>query len=320
MQIMSLLSKDIKPSDILTSNAFHNALAADMAIGASSNTVLHLFAIAHEAGVDIDLDDIDVISSKTPNLCKISPSGSHYMEDFHEAGGMSSILNELRKRKLLRIAKTVSGNDIRKLVKDSEIKDKDVIRPKGKEYMKSGGLAVLKGNLAPDGAIVKKSAVSPKMIQHTGKARTFDSEESAVKAILGKKIKKGDIIVIRYEGPKGGPGMREMLTPTSAIAGMGMDESVALITDGRFSGATRGASIGHVSPEAAEGGPIALVKDGDKIEIDIKNNKLNVLISNEELEERLKKWKKPAPKVKKGYLALYQKLVSSASEGAIIKK
>lgn len=319
MQIMDLLARNIKPLDIMTGNAFNNALAADMAIGASTNTVLHLFAIANEVGVNITLEDVDKISAITPNLSKISPSGFHYMEDFNEAGGMSAVLNELRKRNLVKPAKTVSTKDIKVLVKESEIKDTEVIRPKGKEYMKSGGLAVLRGNLSPDGAIVKKSAVSPKMLKHKGKAKVYNSEEAAVKAILGKEIKKGDVIVIRYEGPKGGPGMREMLTPTSAIAGMGLDEEVALITDGRFSGATRGASIGHISPEAAEGGPIALVEEGDMIEIDIPAKKLNLLITKKEMDLRLSRWKKPAPKIKKGYMAIYQKLVSSAAEGAVIR-
>ena len=319
-QIMDVLEKSIKPLDIMKKNAFNNALTADMSIGASTNTVLHLFAIANEAGFKLDLNIVDAISKKTPNIVKISPSGKHYMEDFYNAGGMSAVLNELLKRNLLKSAKTVSGKDIKIVNKKAKIKDRRIIKPKGKEYLKNGGLAVLRGNIAPDGAIVKQSAVSEKMLKHKGKAKIFNSEEEAMKSILSKKIKKGSIIVIRYEGPKGGPGMREMLTPTSAIAGMGLDEDVALLTDGRFSGATRGASIGHISPEAAQGGPIALIKDGDEIEIDIPNKKINVLITKKEMQKRKKKWRKPAPKAKKGYLKTYQEMVSSAAEGAIIRK
>lgn len=317
--INRLVKENLTPSKIMDKRAFTNALAADMAIGASTNTVLHLFAIAHEAGIELNLDMVDEISKHTPNLVRIRPAGNYHMEDFDQAGGMNAVLYELAERGIInKNTKTVDGS-IAKRLKTTHGADGEVIRKITKPYLRSGGLAVLKGNLAPDGAIVKQSAVDEEMLKHSGKARVFDSEEQAVKAILGKKIKKGEVLVIRYEGPKGGPGMREMLTPTSAIAGMGLDKDVALITDGRFSGATRGAAIGHVCPEAAAGGPIAILKDGDIVDIDIRANKLNVNLSGEQIKERLKGLRLKKAKIQNGYLRRYSEMVSSASEGAVLK-
>ena len=319
MKIMELVEKQVLPRDIMNEEGIRNALVVDMALGCSSNTVLHLTAIAHEAEVVVDLDKINELSEGTPNLCRLSPAGSHYMEDLYEAGGIPALMNELDKKDLLhREALTVSGKTVGQLVKDYFVKRQDVIRSIEEPYSLTGGIAILKGNLAPEGAVVKKSAVDEAMMKHRGQARVFDGEEAASAAILNKQIHHGDVIIIRYEGPKGGPGMREMLGPTSALAGMGLDKSVALITDGRFSGATRGASIGHVSPEAYEGGPIALVEEGDQIEIDIPNKVLNVMVSTEVLEERHRNWK-PRVTQERGYLEKYKGLVSSGAEGAICR-
>lgn len=319
-KIMELLERDIRPSQIMTREGFMNALIADMALGCSTNTALHLPAISYEAGIELDFNIFDEISKKTPQICKLAPAGGHHMEDLDAAGGIQAVLAELNKLGLLNLdVMTTTGKTVGENIKDVRVLDYEVIRPVDNPYSADGGIAILWGSLAPDGAVVKKGAVAEKMLVHKGPARIFNSEEETVEAILGGNIKPGDVIIVRYEGPKGGPGMREMLTPTSAVAGMGLDESVALITDGRFSGATRGASIGHVSPEAAEGGPIGLIEEGDIISIDIPNRRLDVLISDSELEERKKKWQKPEPKIKKGYLAKYQRLVSSASSGAIIK-
>ncbi|MDA8234278.1 MAG: dihydroxy-acid dehydratase [Clostridia bacterium] len=319
IQVMELVKKDIKPLDILTADAFHNALTVDMTLGCSTNTVLHLPAIAYEAGININLDLINEISSVTPHLSKLSPAGSHHIEDLDRAGGIPAVMAELAKKGLIKTGSlTVTGKTVGENVAGKQILDPEVIRPLTNPYSPVGGLAALKGNLAPQGAVVKRAAVAPEMMVHSGPARVFGSEEEAVEAILGQKINKGDVIVIRYEGPKGGPGMREMLTPTAAVAGQGLDKDVALITDGRFSGATRGASIGHVSPEAAEGGPIALIKDGDIIKIDVNNCTLDVDLSPEELERRRAQLKQPEPKIKTGYLARYAKLVTSASTGAVL--
>lgn len=319
MQIMELVKANIKPLDIMTEAAFRNAIAADMALGGSTNTVLHLPAIAKECGFKLNLDLFQEINEKTPHLTKLSPAGSHHIQDLHEAGGVPAVLAELNKKNLLVTnALTVTGGTIGENIKGREIADREVIRPLDNPYSTSGGLAILRGNIAPDGAVVKKAAVAPEMLQHKGPARVFGSEEEAVEALMAGKINKGDVIVIRYEGPKGGPGMREMLTPTAVVAGLGLDKDVALITDGRFSGATRGASIGHVSPEAAEGGPIAAVQEGDIIEIDINNCSLNVALSDEEIKNRLAKWSPPAPRVTKGYLARYARMVTSASTGAVL--
>ena len=320
MQIMKLVEKDIKPRDIMTEAAFHNAETVDMALGCSTNTMLHLPAIAHEAGIDIDFDMANEISSKTPNLCHLAPAGDTFMEDLEAAGGVYAVMKELTKGGLLDTSvMTVSGNTMEENISGAANLNTDIIRPFDDPFMASGGIAVLKGNLAPDGCVVKQSAVAPSMMQHEGPARVFDSEEDAIKVIYDGGINAGDVVVIRYEGPKGGPGMREMLNPTSAIAGMGLDESVALITDGRFSGATRGASIGHVSPEAASGGNIGLVEEGDIIAIDITNKTIELKVSDEELEKRRAAWVCPEPKVKTGYLARYAKLVSSADKGAILE-
>lgn len=320
MKVMEMVEKDIKPSDILTEKAFENALTVDMALGCSTNSILHLPAIANEAGVEINLDIVNEISSKVPNLCKLAPAGHHHVQDLYAAGGVQAVMKELSKKDLLNLdLVTVTGKTIRENIEKIEILDYDVIRSVDNPYSKTGGIAVLRGNLAPDGAVVKRSAVAEEMLVHKGPARVFDSEDDAIKAIYEGKINKGDVVIIRYEGPKGGPGMREMLGPTSAIAGMGLDKHVALITDGRFSGATRGASIGHASPEAMEGGPIAVVKEGDIIQIDINEGKLNIDISDAELEARMKEWKAPEPKITKGYLGRYAKLVTSASTGAILK-
>ncbi|WP_227764486.1 dihydroxy-acid dehydratase [Zhaonella formicivorans] len=319
MQIMELLEKNIKPLDIMTPAAFRNAVAVDMSLGCSTNTALHLPAIAHEAGVKIGFEDFNELSKVTPHLCKLAPAGDHFIEDLDEAGGIPAVMAELNKLNLLNLdVITVTGKTLGENLQGVTVKRPDIIRSVENPYSKDGGLAILWGSLAPDGAVVKKGAVAPEMLVHEGPARVFESEEEAVAAILGLKIKPGDVIVIRYEGPKGGPGMREMLTPTSAVSGMGLGESVALITDGRFSGATRGASIGHVSPEAAEGGPIALVREGDVIRINIPENKLDLLVDEAELARRKKEWTAPEPKVTKGYLARYAKQVTSASTGAIL--
>ncbi len=321
MKIMTLVEKDIKPGDILTEAAFSNAMRLDMAIGCSTNSVLHLMAIAHEAGVFIDLNLFNEISASTPNLCRLSPAGHHHMEDLYQAGGIQAMFSELDKKGLIdKEALTVTGTVVGDNIKDAAVRNYDVIRPIDQPYSPSGGLAMLFGNLAPEGAVVKKSAVAEEMMRHTGPARVFDSEEQAVAAILNQKIVPGDVIVIRYEGPKGGPGMREMLTPTSAIAGMGLDKEVALITDGRFSGATRGASIGHVSPEAASGGLIGLIEEGDLIEIDIPGCRLQLLVDDGIIEKRSSLWREPEPRIKKGYMKRYAQLVQSASTGAIFKE
>ncbi len=320
MQIMELVKKDIKPRDIMTEKAFRNALTVDMALGCSTNSMLHLPAIAHEAGVELNLDIANELSSRTPNLCHLAPAGPTYMEDLNEAGGVYAVMNELTKKELLYTDLiTVTGKTVRENISGCVNKDPEVIRPIDNPYSQTGGIAVLKGNLAPDSGVVKRSAVVPEMMVHEGPARVFDCEEDAIAAITGGRIKEGDVVVIRYEGPKGGPGMREMLNPTSAIAGMGLGSSVALITDGRFSGASRGASIGHVSPEAAVGGPIALVKEGDIISINIPENTLDVKISAEEMQERRKKWQPREPKVTTGYLARYRELVTSGNRGAILE-
>ena len=320
MQIMELIEKDIKPRDIMTEAAFHNAETVDMALGCSTNTMLHLPAIAHEAGVEIDLTKANEISAKTPNLCHLAPSGNTFMEDLEQAGGVYAVMKELTKGDLLDLSvMTVTGKTMEENIAGAVNRNEELIRPFEDPFSADGGIAVLTGNLAPDGCVVKQSAVAPEMMQHTGPARVFDSEEDAIKVIYAGEIKPGDVVVIRYEGPKGGPGMREMLNPTSAICGMGLGESVALITDGRFSGATRGASIGHVSPEGASGGNIALVEEGDEIAIDITNKTIELKVSDEELAKRRAAWTAPEPKVKTGYLARYAKLVSSADKGAILE-
>ena len=320
MKIMELLEKNITPSKILTDDAFRNALAVDMALGCSTNTVLHLKAIAHEAGVSVELDQINEVSKITPHLCSLSPGGKDHIEDLNTAGGIQAVLKVLNDEGLIAgDCITVTGATVAENVKNVRVLNDDVIRPFASPYHKIGGLAVLFGNLAPDGCVVKQSAVLDEMLCHTGPARVFNSEETASKVIMDGGIKEGDVIVIRYEGPMGGPGMREMLTPTAAIAGMKLDHCVALITDGRFSGGTKGASIGHVSPEAAHGGPIAAVEEGDMISIDIPSKTITLELSDDEIKARLEKWEKPAPKITKGYMARYAKQVSSASEGAIFK-
>ena len=320
MQVMEMLKKNIRPRDIMTKEAFLNALAVDMALGCSTNSMLHLPAIAHEAGVELNVDIANEISSRTPNLCHLAPAGPTYIEDLNEAGGVYAVMNELSKKNLLNLdCMTVTGKTVGENIKDCYNKNPEVIRPIDHPYSETGGIAILKGNLAPDSGVVKRSAVAEEMLVHEGPARVFDCEEDAIAAIKGGKIVAGDVVVIRYEGPKGGPGMREMLNPTSAIAGMGLGSSVALITDGRFSGASRGASIGHISPEAAVGGPIALVEEGDIIKIDIPNNRLDVDISDEEMEERRKKWRPREPKVTTGYLARYASMVTSGNRGAILE-
>ena len=317
--VMDMLKKNIRPRDIMTREAFMNALTVDMALGCSTNTMLHLPAIAHEAGIELNMEIANEVSDRTPNLCHLAPAGHTYMEDLNEAGGVYAVMNELSKKKLLNLdCMTVTGHTVGENIKDAVNKDPKIIRPVEDPFMNEGGIAVLKGNIAPDTGIVKRSAVAPGMMVHEGPARVFDCEEDAIQAIYGGKINAGDVVVIRYEGPKGGPGMREMLNPTSAIAGMGLGESVALITDGRFSGASRGASIGHVSPEAAVGGPIALIEEGDIIKIDIPANKLDVDVSDEVMEERRKKWQPREPRVTEGYLARYQKMVTSGNRGAIL--
>ncbi len=320
MQVMELWRKNIRPRDIMTEKAFINALTVDMALGCSTNTMLHLPAIAHEAGVELNVDIANEISERTPNLCHLAPAGPTYMEDLNEAGGVYAVMNELTKKNLLDTSLlTVTGKTVGENIAGCVNKNPEVIRPIDNPYSPVGGLAILKGNLAPDSGIVKRSAVVPEMLKHEGPARVFDCEEDAIAAIKGGKIVPGDVVVIRYEGPKGGPGMREMLNPTSAIAGMGLGSSVALITDGRFSGASRGASIGHVSPEAAVGGPIALVEEGDIIQIDIDACTLNVKISDEEMAARKAKWQPRQPKVTTGYLARYEKMVTSGNRGAILE-
>ncbi len=318
--VMNLIEKNIRPRDIMTKEAFMNAMAMDMALGCSTNTMLHLPAIAHEAGVDINMEIANEVSAKTPNLCHLAPAGPTYMEDLNEAGGVLAVMSELVKKNLINTDLiTATGKTIKENLEGVYNKNPEVIRPIENPYMQSGGIAVLKGNIAPDTGIVKKSAVVPEMMVHEGPARVFDCEEDAIEAILSGKIVAGDVVVIRYEGPKGGPGMREMLNPTSAIAGRGLGSSVALITDGRFSGASRGASIGHVSPEAAVGGPIALIEEGDIISIDIPNNALNVKVSDEELAKRREKWQPREPKVTTGYLARYRELVTSGNRGAVLE-
>lgn len=320
MAVMEMYKKDIRPRDIMTKDAILNALTVDMALGCSTNSMLHLPAIAHEVGFDFDISFANEISEKTPNLCHLAPAGPTYMEDLNEAGGVYAVMNELSELGLLHLdCMTVTGKTVGENIKGVENKDTSVIRPLDNPYSKTGGLAVLKGNLAPDGGVVKRSAVAEEMMVHEGPARVFDCEEDAIAAIKGGKIVAGDVVVIRYEGPKGGPGMREMLNPTSAIAGMGLGSSVALITDGRFSGASRGASIGHVSPEAAVGGPIALIEEGDIIAIDIPNMKLDVKVSEEELEARRTKWQPREPKVTSGYLARYASMVTSGNRGAVLE-
>ena len=320
MQVMEMYRKNIRPKDIMSEEAFLNALTVDMALGCSTNSMLHLPAIAHEAGFDFDVELANKLSAKTPNLCHLAPAGSTYMEDLNEAGGVYAVMNELDKLGLIhRDCITVTGKTMGENIKHCENRDPEVIRPAENPYSTTGGIAVLKGNLAPETAVVKRSAVCEEMMVHEGPARVFDCEEDAIAAIKSGKIVSGDVVVIRYEGPKGGPGMREMLNPTSAIAGMGLGSSVALITDGRFSGASRGASIGHVCPEAAVGGPIAFIEEGDLIQIDIPNNKLNVAVSDEEMAERKAKWQPRKPQVTTGYLARYAKMVTSAKRGAVLE-
>ena len=320
MKIMELLEKDIKPRDIMTKEAFMNALTVDMALGCSTNTMLHLPAIAHEVGFDLNIDIANEVSARTPNLCHLAPAGHTYMEDLNEAGGVYAVMNELNKKGLLRTDLiTATGKTVGENIEGCKNLDPEVIRPIEKPYSESGGIAILKGNLAPDSGVVKRSAVAPEMLKHEGPARVFDCEEDAIDAIKGGRINSGDVVVIRYEGPKGGPGMREMLNPTSAIMGMGLGSSVALITDGRFSGASRGACIGHVSPEAAVGGNIALVEEGDIIQIDINANSLNFVISEEELAARREKWQPREPKITTGYLSRYVSMVTSGNRGAVLE-
>ena len=320
MAVMEMYRKNIRPRDIMTEAAFRNALTMDMALGCSTNSMLHLPAIAHEAGVDLNLDIANEISARTPNLCHLAPAGPTYMEDLNEAGGIYAVMKEISKKGLLNLdCITVTGKTVGENIADAVNKNPEVIRPVENPYSETGGIAILRGNLAPGSAVVKRSAVVPEMLKHEGPARVSDCEEDAIAAIKGNKIVAGDVVVIRYEGPKGGPGMREMLNPTSAIAGMGLGSSVALITDGRFSGASRGASIGHCSPEAAVGGPIALVEEGDRILIDIDQHKLELMVSDEVLAERKAKWQPREPKVKTGYLARYASLVTSADKGAVLR-
>ncbi|WP_432268478.1 dihydroxy-acid dehydratase [Catenibacterium mitsuokai] len=320
MKIMELVEKNIKPRDIMTPAAFKNAMTVDMALGCSTNSMLHLPAIAHEAGVELNLEIANEISKYTPNLCHLAPAGSTFMEDLDDAGGVYAVMNELDSLGILDTTGiTCTGKTIKENIAGCVNLDSKIIRPVDNPYMKTGGIAVLKGNIAPDSCVVKAAAVAPEMMSHTGPARVFDSEDDAIKAIRAGKIVKGDVVVIRYEGPKGGPGMREMLSPTSEIAGMGLDKDVALITDGRFSGATRGASIGHVSPEAAVGGPIALIEEGDMISIDIPNNKINVAVDDATLEARRAKWQPREPRITTGYLRRYAAQVTSANTGAVLQ-
>ena len=320
MAVMTLLKRDIRPRDIATPDAFRNAIAVDMALGCSTNTVLHLPAIAREAGIVLDLDLFNEISAKTPNLCHLSPAGPHHLEDLHRAGGIPAVMKEIEGLGLIRgDCLTATAQPVKRNLKNAAVLDREVIRSPKTPYSPEGGIAILRGNLAPDGGVVKQSAVAPEMMVNEGRARVFDGEEKAIQAILGGEIKPGDVIVIRYEGPRGGPGMREMLAPTSAIAGMGLDTSVALLTDGRFSGGTRGAAIGHISPEAAEGGPLALVREGDRIAIDIPGRRLDLKITAREMEKRKKALKPWEPPVRGGYLGRYARLVTSASTGAVFK-
>ena len=320
MKVMELVKKDIKPRDIASLNAFRNAIAVDMALGGSTNTVLHLPAIAKEATIELNIDLFSELSKKTPNICSISPAGTDHLEDLDAAGGVPAVMSELSEQNLIhKDALTVTGKTVGENLSGVSVSNPEVIRPLTKAYHKEGGIAILRGNLAPDGAVVKQAAVDERMLTNRGTARVFNSEEEAVESIMDKKIKPGDIVVIRYEGPKGGPGMREMLTATAIIAGMGLDKDVALLTDGRFSGGTRGAAIGHISPEAMEGGLIALVQDGDMIEIDIPGKKLTLKVSDKELEERKKKWQPPEPKIKEGYVYRYSQMVTSASTGAVLR-
>ncbi|MFA4902006.1 MAG: dihydroxy-acid dehydratase [Desulfobaccales bacterium] len=320
MKIMDMVNRQLLPRDIATQEAFINAMAVDMALGCSTNTVLHVPAIAREAGIDLSLDLFNKISSRTPHLCSMSPGGNHHLEDLDRAGGVPAVMKVLMDGSLASGAPlTVTGRTVAENLAAVTVLDPEVIRPLGKPYHAQGGIAILTGNLAPDGGVVKQSAVDEKMLVNEGSARVFEAEEEATRAILDGKIKPGDIVVIRYEGPKGGPGMREMLTPTSSIAGMGLDKEVALLTDGRFSGGTRGAAIGHISPEAAEGGPIALVKEGDRIKIDIPGKTLTLLVDDAELARRRENWQPPEPKIKHGYLSRYSRLVSSGSQGAVCK-
>lgn len=320
MAVMDLYKKNIRPRDIMTQEAFENALTVDMALGCSTNSMLHLPAIAHECGIDLHLDIANGISAKTPNLCHLAPAGEHFMEELNEAGGVYAVMHELTKLNLLHTdLMTCTGKTVGENIANCEIKNTEIIRTVDNPYSTTGGIAVLKGNLAPDGCVVKRSAVAPEMMHHSGKARVFDCEEDALNAIYDGKINAGEVVIIRYEGPKGGPGMREMLNPTSAIMGSGLGNSVALITDGRFSGATRGAAIGHVSPEAAVGGNIALIEEGDIVEIDIPANTINVHVSDEVLEERRRNWKPREPRITTGYLSRYAKLVSSGCAGAVLE-
>ena len=320
MKVMEMYEKNIRPRDIMTKEAFMNALTMDMALGCSTNSMLHLPAIAHEAGVELNVDIANEISARTPNLCHLAPAGPTYIEDLNEAGGIYAVMKEISKKGLLNLdCMTVTGRTVGENIKDCVNRNPEVIRPVENPYSQTGGIAILKGNLAPDSAVVKRSAVAPEMLKHEGPARVFDCEEDAIDAIKSGRIVAGDVVVIRYEGPKGGPGMREMLNPTSAIAGMGLGSTVALITDGRFSGASRGASIGHASPEAAVGGPIALVEEGDIISIDIDNHELNVLVSDEEMAARKARWQPRTPQVTTGYLARYASLVTSADRGAVLQ-
>lgn len=319
-RIMDLLESNLRPRDIMTRAAFYNAIAVDMALGGSTNTVLHLPAIAYEAGVDLDITAFDEVSRKTPYLCSMSPAGKHFLVDLDEAGGVPAVMKELSRAGLIdQSVLTVTGRTVGENLAQAAVANREVIKPIEEPYRKEGGIAILRGNLAPAGAVVKQSAVDPSMLKRSGTAKVYESEEAAFADILARKIQPGDVLVIRYEGPKGGPGMREMLGPTSAIAGMGLDKDVALITDGRFSGASRGASIGHMSPEAAEGGPIAVVRTGDVIDIDIPNRRIDVRISDEEMKRRFAEWRKPAPKVTRGYLARYAAMVTSAATGAVLK-
>lgn len=320
MQIMDLIRDNVRPRDIVTIDAVKNALAVDMALGCSTNTILHLPAMANEAKVEFTLKMVNEISSRTPNLCRLSPAGKHHLEDLYRAGGVQAVMNELLKNGLINGGiKTVTGKTVAENISESEILDKEVIKEVSEPYIKDGGIAILWGNIAPEGCVVKRSAVDPSMYYHKGRARVFDSEEESLDAIMNGKINTGEVIVIRYEGPKGGPGMREMLAPTSAIAGIGLDKEVALITDGRFSGATKGASIGHISPEAQAGGTICIIEEGDIIEINIQENKINLLVKDGEIEDRMKKWSPPDIKIKEGYLVRYSRLVTSAARGAVLE-
>ncbi|CEP69316.1 Dihydroxy-acid dehydratase [Moorella glycerini] len=320
MRIMELLKENIRPRDIMRTTAFHNAVAVDMALGGSTNTCLHLPAVAREVGLELDLSTFDAISRRTPQICKLSPAGSQHIQDLDEAGGIPAVMHELYRHGLIDGSTlTVTGKTVADNVTGREVKRREVIRPVEDPYSPEGGLAILYGNLAPEGAVVKKGAVLPEMMQHEGPARVFNSEEEAFAAIMGQRIKPGDVVVIRYEGPRGGPGMQEMLSPTAALAGMGLDSSVALITDGRFSGASRGASIGHVSPEAAAGGLIALVEEGDIIAIDIEAGKLELKVPEEEIARRRASWQAPPPKITSGYLARYARMVSSGARGAVLE-